>query len=73
MTSSLVEQTRASLTRYHGRYPEIGRKAKLSYSWVTKFAQGRVPNPTIRNIEALRKTLAELDAARVASEVAMSS
>ena len=61
MQTSLVDDTRARLVKFHGRYPEIGRMANLSYSWLTKFAQGRATNPTMRNLEALQHALDVLE------------
>lgn len=61
MATSLVDETRARLLKFHGRYPEIGRMANLSYSWLTKFAQGRAKNPTMRNLEPLREALTTLE------------
>lgn len=64
MSTSLVENTRKRLVKYHGRYPDIGREAELSYSWLTKFAQGRAKNPTMRNLEPLIAVLDRLDEQR---------
>lgn len=61
MQTSLVEETRARLVKFHGRYPEIGKSAGLSYSWLTKFAQGRALNPTMRNLEPLISALDKLE------------
>jgi len=62
-TPSLVNDTRGRLARFHGRYPEICKSSGLSYSWLTKFAQGRANNPTMRNLEKLQAVLLELEAA----------
>lgn len=61
MQNSLVDDTRARLVKFNGRYPEISRKADVSYSWLTKFAQGRATNPTMRNLEPLQRALDELE------------
>lgn len=63
MQISLVDETRTRLLKFHGRYPEIGRMANLSYSWLTKFAQGRALNPTMRNLEPLQRALDTLELA----------
>lgn len=63
MQTSLVDETRTRLLKFHGRYPEIGRMANLSYSWLTKFAQGRALNPTMRNLEPLQRALDTLERA----------
>lgn len=66
--ASIVEDTRTRLVKFQGRYPEVVETAaalkgstKLSYSWLTKFAQGRVPNPTVDNLVALAAALAKLE------------
>lgn len=60
--TSLVEETRSRLHVFHGQYPSISRDAGLSYSWLTKFAQGHVRNPTMRNLETLIVALDRLEA-----------
>jgi hypothetical protein len=62
MHTPLVDETRNRLVRFHGRYPEISRMAELSYSWLTKFAQGHARNPTMRNLEPLIAALTTLEA-----------
>jgi len=38
-----------------GTWPEISKATKISYSWITKFAQGRIPSPGYPKIESLYK------------------
>ncbi|CAM5589783.1 hypothetical protein [Rhodanobacter lindaniclasticus] len=73
MQTSLVDKTRTRLVRFHGRYPEIGRMANLSYSWLTKFAQGRAKNPTMRNLEPLQRALDTLEAAETTTNTTRAS
>ena len=62
MTSKEVEQVRTRLKGFHGRYDEIRRASGLSYSWVTKFAQGLVKNPTMRTLTCLQAAMTTLEA-----------
>jgi hypothetical protein len=73
MQTSLVDETRQRLVKFHGRYPEIGRMANLSYSWLTKFAQGRAMNPTMRNLEPLQRALDTLEAAETQTNTTRAS
>ena len=54
---------RTRLERHRGQFAEIARKHRISYSWLTKFAQGKLENPTLRNLNALSTALKKLDAA----------
>jgi transcriptional regulator with XRE-family HTH domain len=49
----LIEKTRERLNSHRGRILQIAESAGVSYSWATKFAQGNVDNPTIRQLAAL--------------------
>jgi len=40
-----------------GDWPQIAREADVSYSWITKFAQNRIPNPGITTIMRLSEIL----------------
>lgn len=60
---SAIKEMRTRLECYRGRFAEIARKHRISYSWLTKFAQGKLENPTLRNLDALSATLKKLDTA----------
>lgn len=36
-----------------GNYRATSEEAGLSYQWLAKFAQGKLPNPTVSNIAKL--------------------
>lgn len=74
--ASLVADTRARLVKFHGRYPDVaaistvvdGRTIVLSYSWLTKFAKGRFPNPTMDNLVATNAALTQLEQAETTEQ-----
>lgn len=51
---SLVTTIRNELVARKGDWPTVCRQTKLSYWWVTKFAQGRIENPGVRKLETLQ-------------------
>lgn len=51
---SLVATVRDELAARKGEWPAVCRQTNLSYWWVTKFAQGRIANPGVRQLEALQ-------------------
>lgn len=56
MTYSKSE-CRALLQSRKGEWPKIARAAKVSYSWLCKFAHGTIQNPTTGSIEKLSAAL----------------
>ena len=36
-----------------GKWPAICQETGITYSWITKFAQGRIPSPGFDKIETL--------------------
>lgn len=48
----------AQLRRRQGEWPDIAKAAGLSYSWLCKFAQNKIPNPGIESLAQLDKALA---------------
>ncbi len=51
---SLVAAVRDELVARKGSWPDVCRQTKLSYWWVTKFAQGRIENPGVLKLEVLQ-------------------
>lgn len=46
------------LNQHKGKYREIANADNpLDYSWLTKFAAGKMKNPTIKRLESLVKAL----------------
>lgn len=50
---SLTANVRQELLIRKGQWPEISRQTGCSYSWITKFAQGRIRNPGAAALETL--------------------
>lgn len=58
-----IDSIRARLLLHKGSYPEIGRRAAVSYSWLTKFATGeRGRRPSFELVTRLARVLDEMDA-----------
>jgi hypothetical protein len=56
--NTLLQKTQARLKRHEGRYAEIARaNPEISYSWLTKVAQGQITNPTVSNLQQLISAL----------------
>lgn len=49
--STLCETTRSRLQKHEGSYAQIARDSGLSYSSLTKFAQGHIDNPTVDSLQ----------------------
>ena len=61
---TLLENTRTRLRKHEGQYAEIARRNDdLSYSWLTKVAQGQTENPTIDKLQRLIEALDAFEAA----------
>lgn len=55
--TTLLESTVARLVAHKSRYAEISRVTGVSYSSLTKLAQGHSDNPTIANLQAVIEAL----------------
>jgi hypothetical protein len=54
----IIDELRDRLVRFRGRYVDMAADdPDLDYSWLSKFANGRLQNPTIRRLEALDRVL----------------
>ena len=51
MKINLTQKTIASLADHQGSWPEIARQCQVSYSWVCKFANGKIPDPSALRVE----------------------
>jgi len=56
---SLISSVRSELLSRKGEWPRIATATSNSYSWLCKFAQGRMTNPGVRRLEAIDKYLRE--------------
>lgn len=48
------------LPKHSGNYPAIAKKAKVSYSWLSKVACGAINNPGSLQIDRVAKVLKDL-------------
>lgn len=62
MSESIIESTRQRLCKFTGRYQEVADLAGVSYSWVSKFANGeRGKQPSFDLINKLQRALDVLE------------
>jgi len=59
--TTLLENTVARLVAHKSRYAEIARATGVSYSTLTKLAQGHSDNPTIANLQTVIEALDEFE------------
>jgi transcriptional regulator with XRE-family HTH domain len=59
--TTLLETTKARLIGHKSRYAEISRTTGISYSTLTKLAQGHSDNPTVSNLQAVIEALDEFE------------
>lgn len=50
---NLLEKTIALLQEHKGDWIAIAKQADVSYSWLTKLANNKIPNPSVITIERL--------------------
>lgn len=55
--ANILDTVIDDLQRRKGDWPAIAEKADVSYSWLTKFAQGKINNPGIRTVDRLKTIL----------------
>lgn len=65
MSQHLDTQVKALLIRRRGEWAEIAAGSQVSYSWLSKFANGHIPNP---GFATLRKLYDYLKPARKAAK-----
>lgn len=58
--SDIVGSTMRELERYRGQFPAVAYKAKVSYSWLVKFAGGTFDHPRMTEMQKLITTLGRL-------------
>ncbi|SSW67260.1 hypothetical protein AVE30378_02531 [Achromobacter veterisilvae] len=54
---SMITTVRSQLLARKGSWPAICDRAGVSYSWLTKYAQGKITNPGSRQLEAVARCL----------------
>jgi hypothetical protein len=57
---TLLDST-LDMLREHKRYRQIAEDTGLGYEWLTKLAQGRIPDPGVKRIETLHAYLANVN------------
>lgn len=57
MEAMLDHEVRALLESRRGTWPEIATRCGVSYSWISKFVRGRIPNPGYATLKLLYATL----------------
>lgn len=61
MSTNLDAQLREALESRRGDWPAISERSQVSYSWLSKFVNGHIPNP---GYETLKKLHAAITPAR---------
>lgn len=61
MDISLTSQAIRRLQAVKGSWGTVAEATGVSYSWLCKFAQGRIPNPSVRRIEHILWYFNQLD------------
>lgn len=56
---SMITTVRSKLLARKGSWPAICEEAGVSYSWLTKYAQGKITNPGSRQLEAVSRCLGD--------------
>lgn len=57
MSDKTLLDSTLDMLREHKRYRQIAEDTGLGYEWLTKLAQGRIPDPGVKRIEALHAYL----------------
>ncbi len=57
MSTDLDQQLRAALQARRGDWQEIAKSADVSYSWLSKFVNGHIPNPGYETLKKLHAAL----------------
>lgn len=53
MAEKLLDYVLKQLQANKGSWPTIARITELDYSWLTKLAQGKIDDPSVRKIQRL--------------------
>lgn len=57
-----ADEIKAALQARRGDWPAISYGAKVSYSWLSKFVNGHIPNPGVATLQKLKAYFAEYPA-----------
>lgn len=54
---NLYEYSITELAHHQGSWPEIARDCDVSYAWICKFANGKIPNAAYQRVERIAEYL----------------
>lgn len=54
MSTKFTDQIKAALLARRGCWREVADKSGVSYSWISKFMNGHIPNPGTRTLTRLQ-------------------
>lgn len=57
MSTNLDAQLREALESRRGDWPAISERSQVSYSWLSKFVNGHIPNPGYETLKKLHAAL----------------
>ena len=57
MDASIAELI-SRVQKHRGEWPTLAKEAEVSYSWLAKFGQGHIPNPTVNTVTKVAAALA---------------
>ncbi len=52
-----VTETISALQARRGGWPELAKQAGVSYSWLVKFAGGKIADPRVNTLAAIQQVL----------------
>lgn len=61
MSISLDTDVRAALESRRGEWRQIAEQSTVSYSWISQFVRGRIPNPGFQTLRGLALNLGVAD------------
>lgn len=59
MSKPLDVEVRAALERKRGAWKRVAADTGVSYSWISQFVRGKIPNPGYATLVRLRDELAK--------------
>lgn len=59
MQQADTDALKTQLIRKKGCWKAIARQSGMSYSWLSQFANDRIPNPGVRSLKKLEAALRE--------------
>lgn len=57
MNKPLDETVKTILSSRRGEWPAIAKDAKVSYSWLSKFVNGHIPNPGLATLKKVYESV----------------